>query len=71
MIDEEVTLITDVYSNFSINEKDRKPYAKRGEKVKIISESLPALIVETKKGLRFPVNVEKVIFKIKTDINEQ
>lgn len=60
---EEVTLKIDVYSHFNINDKNRKPYAKRGEKVKIISESLPALIVETKKGERFPVNIENVIFK--------
>jgi hypothetical protein len=55
----------DVYSNFDIQNKFRKPYAKRGDTVTIISESLPAAIVETKNGERFPVNIKKLTIKSK------
>lgn len=58
-----VLLNEDVYSNFDINAKDRKPYGKKGEEVTVVEERLPALIVETKKGIRFSVNVDKVTFK--------
>lgn len=59
----EVILNEDVYSNFNIADKDRRPYGKRLEKVTIVFESLPALIVENKRGERFSVNVSKVTFK--------
>lgn len=62
---DEVTLNEDVYSNFDIHSKDRKLYGKKMDKVTVVFESLPALIVETKKGERFTVNVNKVIFKSK------
>jgi hypothetical protein len=54
---------TDVFSVFGKEDKHRLPYLKRGEEVTVISESLPALIVETKKGDRVPVNISKVNFK--------
>lgn len=57
------TLNEDVFSNFGTGDPKRKPYGRRGEEVTVISESLPALIVEAKNGERFPVHVDKVTFK--------
>lgn len=62
-MDKKATLAQDEFSCFGIQDKDRKPYGKRGEEVKVISESLPALIVENKRGERFPVHIDKVNFK--------
>lgn len=39
--------------------KDNRLYGKKGDKVEIISEPLPALIVELN-GKRFPVHVSEV-----------
>lgn len=39
--------------------KDRHIYGKKGQQVEIISEPLPALIVELN-GKRFPVHVSEV-----------
>lgn len=57
------TINENIFSVFGKEDKIRVPYLKRGEEVIVISESLPALIVETKKGERLPVNIDKVTFK--------
>lgn len=64
-MDRKAILGEDEYSCFGIQDTKRKPYGKRGEEVKVISESWPALIVENKRGERFPVHIDKVTFKTK------
>lgn len=63
MINEKAILNEDVFSNFDTQKKNRKPYGKRGEEVIIISESLPAVVVEAKNGDRFPVNINRITIK--------
>lgn len=47
-------LTTDIYST-------RKTlYGKRGDKVRIISVSPPAVVVENEKGDRFPINEKQI-----------
>ena len=57
------TINQTLFSNFGIEDKNRKPYAKRGDEVTIIFESLPAMIVENKKGERFAININKLTIK--------
>lgn len=64
-MDRKAILNEDEFSCFGVQDTKRKPYGKRGEEVTVISESLPALIVETKKGDRFSVHIDKVTFKTK------
>lgn len=54
----EAVLLEDVYSNFKAKKSD--PYGKRGEKVVVITESETVLIVENKKGNRYPVHISKI-----------
>lgn len=53
-------LLKDEYSNFGTKDKDRQPYGRKGEKVKVISDRGGVLIVETAANVRFPVNQKDV-----------
>lgn len=50
----------DVKSNFHRN-KESIIYGEKGDKVTEIARSEHVLVVEDKKGERFPVNIEKLI----------
>ncbi len=52
-------LLEDIHSH-SAREKGRLPYGKAGEVVRVICDRQGVLIVEGKKGQRFPVRVELV-----------
>lgn len=51
------------YLNTDIYSTKRTLYGKKGDKVRIISESPPAVVVENEKGGRYAVN-EKQIKKL-------
>lgn len=57
---ETLTLLSDIVSNG----KGGKVYGKKGEQVQLISDRGGVLIVEDKKGERFPVKKEDVKEKI-------
>lgn len=56
----EAVLLNDVYSSFGTGNKNRKPYSKKGEKVKIVSTHDKIIIVENKEGNRFSVKTSEI-----------
>jgi hypothetical protein len=56
----EAILLSDVYSCFGTGEKNRKPYGKKKELVKVVAWHGEVLIVEGKTGNRFSVTKEEV-----------
>lgn len=57
------TINEDVFSLFNKTDKKRKPLLKKGDEVRIIDCIGQVLIVEDKKGERWPVNINHVIIK--------
>jgi hypothetical protein len=55
------TLLNDEISCFKNKTPQNKVYAKKGERVKVISISQPAVIVENSKGNRFPTILNNLL----------
>lgn len=48
------------YLNTDIKSSKGHYFGKKGDKVRIISESPPAVVVENEKGDRYPVNITQI-----------